>query len=234
MNPNLRFAQAILGVTEGRGIGILDLRAFSHLVDALRILELSPSWPSEDRAAFSRWCTEYLAWVRQSENGKEERSQSNNHGTLYDMQTASIAVFLGDSVLAREILVNSAKARVDSQIAADGSQPLELARTRPIHYSLFNLDAFTQSIAIRKAGASNPHFDLLRRMQVEAGRGARPTSLRLLPMPDRSHYDEQAQFSAIRVLPMLPRARRRCIKPLHARWSFILVFQSHRLCGPIR
>ena len=144
MNPNLRFAQAILGVTEGRGIGILDLRAFSHLVDALRILELSPSWPSEDRAAFSRWCTEYLAWLRQSENGKEERSQSNNHGTLYDMQTASIAVFLGDSVLAREILVNSAKARVDSQIAADGSQPLELARTRPLHYSLFNLDAFTQ------------------------------------------------------------------------------------------
>ena len=144
MNPNLRFAQAILGVTEGRGIGILDLRAFSHLVDALRILELSPSWPSEDRAAFSRWCTQYLRWLRQSDNGKDERSQSNNHATLYDMQTASIAVFLGDFVLAREILVNSAKARVDSQIASDGSQPLELARTRPIHYSLFNLDAFTQ------------------------------------------------------------------------------------------
>ena len=144
MNPNLRFAQAILGVTQGRGIGILDLRAFSRLVDAMRILELSPSWPSSDRAAFSRWCTDYLAWLRQSENGMDERSQSNNHGTLYDMQAASIAIYVGDSVFARELLLKSAKARVDSQIASDGSQPLELARTRPIHYSLFNLDAFTQ------------------------------------------------------------------------------------------
>jgi len=143
MNPNLRFAQAILGVTEGRGIGILDLRAFSRLVDALRILELSTSWPGADRAEFSRWCSDYLAWLRESANGKEERSQSNNHGTLYDMQLASIAIFLGDSALARGLL-KSAEARVDSQIAGDGSQPLELARTRPIHYSLFNLDAFTQ------------------------------------------------------------------------------------------
>jgi unsaturated chondroitin disaccharide hydrolase len=144
MNPNLRFAQAILGVTEGRGIGILDLRAFSHLVDAMRILETSSAWTSTDKAAFEQWCKEYLVWLRQSENGKDENRQPNNHGTLYDMQVAGIALFLGDSAVAREVLVNSAKARIDSQIVSDGSQPRELGRTRPIHYSLFNLDAFTQ------------------------------------------------------------------------------------------
>ena len=159
MNPNLRFAQAILGVSEGRGIGILDLRAFSHLVDALRILESSPAWPSSERAAFSKWCTEYLAWLRESANGKDERSEKNNHGTLYDMQVASIALYVGDSAIARDVLINSARARVDSQIASDGSQPLELERTRPIHYSLFNLDAFTQLAEMgRHVGADLWHY----------------------------------------------------------------------------
>lgn len=143
MNPNLRFAQAILGVSEGRGIGILDLRAMPHLLDAMRLMEASPSWTRRDAAAFDGWLREYLKWLLESENGKDERSQPNNHGTLYDMQAASIALYLGDSAVARDLLVNDAKLRVDSQIIADGSQPLELERTRPIHYSLFNLDAFT-------------------------------------------------------------------------------------------
>ena len=144
MNPNLNYAQAILGVTEGRGIGILDLRAFSHLVDAMRILDSSKAWTSTDESAFERWCRKYLLWLRQSENGKDEKSETNNHGTLYDMQVAAIALFLGDSAVARDVLFNSARTRIDSQIVSDGSQPRELGRTRPIHYSLFNLDAFTQ------------------------------------------------------------------------------------------
>src|SRR5260221_2180029 len=71
-------------------------------------------------------------------------SQKNNHGTWSDMQVAALAPFLGDKAVARSVIGTSAKQRVDSQIARDGSQPLELARTRPLHYSLFNLDAFTQ------------------------------------------------------------------------------------------
>ena len=144
MNPNLRFAQAILGVTEGRGIGILDLRHFPRLLDAVRLLDRSPSWSASDKAAFERWLREYLTWLRESKNGKEERAEGNNHGTLFDMQAASLAIFLGDRAYARELLNESGAARVDSQIAASGAQQLELERTRPIHYSLFNLDAFTQ------------------------------------------------------------------------------------------
>jgi hypothetical protein len=159
MNPNLNFAQAILGVTQGRGIGILDLRAFPHLLDALRLIEASPSWTKTDRIAFNEWCRAYLKWLLESANGKDEHSQSNNHGTLYDMQAASIAIFLGDSAVARDLLVNSAKQRVDSQIAGDGSQPLELERTRPIHYSLFNLDAFTSLAELgRHAGFDLWHY----------------------------------------------------------------------------
>jgi hypothetical protein len=144
MNPNLRFAQAILGVTEGRGIGILDLRHFPRLLDAVRLIDRSPAWTSSDASAFESWLRAYVTWLRESTNGKDERAEKNNHGTLFDMQAASLAIFLGDSAYAREMLTQSGVSRVDSQIAPNGAQALELGRTRPIHYSLFNLDAFTQ------------------------------------------------------------------------------------------
>jgi hypothetical protein len=144
MNPNLNFAQAILGVTEGRGIGILDLRAFPRLLDAMRLMEGAGSWSANDQTQFSRWLTAYLKWLLESANGKDERSQANNHGSLYDMQVAGIALYLGDSAVAREMIAVDAKAKVDSQITATGEQPLELERTRPMQYSLFNLDALTE------------------------------------------------------------------------------------------
>jgi hypothetical protein len=144
MNPNLKYAQAILGVTEGRGIGILDLRAFPRLLDAMRLMEGSTAWTARDQQQFTVWLTEYLRWLRESDNGQDERSQANNHGSLYDMQAAGIALYLGDSAFARELISRDATAKVDSQVTAAGEQPLELDRTRPIQYSLFNLDALTE------------------------------------------------------------------------------------------
>jgi hypothetical protein len=41
------------------------------------------------------------------------------------------------------LIWDDGRKRVNEQIDAGGSQPLELERTRPIHYSLFNLGAFT-------------------------------------------------------------------------------------------
>src|SRR5687768_12007159 len=144
MNPHLRFAQAIPGVVDGRGIGIIDLRHFPRLLDAVRILESGGSWTGADAAAFRAWCTAYLTWLRESENGKQESAELNNHGTLYDAQVASLALYVGQYPLARETIDVSAKRRLSMQLAPDGSQPGELERTRPVHYSLFNLDGFTQ------------------------------------------------------------------------------------------
>jgi hypothetical protein len=143
MNPNLRYAQAVLGVNDGRGTGIIDSRTLPDLVDAVRLLGGAPGWSADDAQAMTAWAKAYLGWLLESANGREERAALNNHGTFYDEQIAALALFVGDSALARKTLDAGAKDRIGSQIRADGKQPLELERTRPLHYSLFNLDAFT-------------------------------------------------------------------------------------------
>ncbi|HEY2165052.1 MAG TPA: alginate lyase family protein [Gemmatimonadaceae bacterium] len=143
MNPNLRFAQAVLGVTEGRSYGIIDTRDMPELVDALRLLEQAPAWTRADMDGMVAWCRAYLIWLLESKNGTEERAATNNHGVFYDEQVAALALFVGDTALASKTIGESGKARIASQIGADGKQQRELDRTRPLHYTLFNLDAFT-------------------------------------------------------------------------------------------
>ncbi|HTE44258.1 MAG TPA: alginate lyase family protein, partial [Gemmatimonadaceae bacterium] len=143
MNPNLNFAQAVLGVTDGRSYGIIDTRDMPALVDALRLLDGAPGWTASDAGGMVVWCRAYLTWLLESKNGTEERATTNNHGVFYDEQVAALALFVGDTALARKTIDESAKARIASQIDADGKQKRELDRTRPLHYSLFNLDAFT-------------------------------------------------------------------------------------------
>src|SRR5687768_6883455 len=143
MNPHLRYAQAIPGVSEGRGIGIIDTRHLPQLVDALRLLERTPGWTQSQHDALRQWMHAYLDWLLQSEHGRDERAEENNHGTWYDAQVTALALFLDDTALARRVIVEDTRRRLDAHIEADGRQPLELARTRPIHYSTFNLDAFT-------------------------------------------------------------------------------------------
>src|SRR5262249_42703298 len=66
-----------------------------------------------------------------------------NHGTCWVMQVAVFAQFTGDKVT-QDFCKNRFKTvLLPEQMAADGSFPLELKRTKPYGYSIFNLDAMT-------------------------------------------------------------------------------------------
>jgi hypothetical protein len=54
----------------------------------------------------------------------------------------SLALATGQSELAKRTLEAAKTARIDPEIKEDGSQPLELARTKSFGYSLMNLRAF--------------------------------------------------------------------------------------------
>ncbi|MFI7405832.1 alginate lyase family protein [Streptomyces sp. NPDC049541] len=150
MNPDLDHAQFIPCRYDGRAIGIIDFsQSYTSVVDALAILGTgAPGWTRADRTGMAQWNADFLDWLKNSTFGKEEGAAANNHGTFYDMQLAALAYATGDRALARRTVSDARTKRIDPQIAADGSQPQELARTRSWHYSTFDLVAHTRLAAI--------------------------------------------------------------------------------------
>ena len=142
MNPHLEYAQYIPGRNTGRGAGIIEGRSFFRMADAARLLTGSSAWRPEDQRGLASWLERYHRWLQESEAGREEAAAQNNHGTWYDVQSAFLALYLGDEPAARRILENFPERRIARQIEPDGRQPRELARTRALSYSLMNLEGF--------------------------------------------------------------------------------------------
>lgn len=147
MNPHLNYAQSIPGRVHGRGIGIIDWRLMPHLLDTLTLI--SPQTDHDFEQAMQEWLSYFLVWMIESKNGQDEAAMKNNHGTFYDVILASLTLYLKFDDLAKDVFGNS-KIRIASQIKADGRQPHELDRTKPFHYSSFNLLAFAQLATMAK------------------------------------------------------------------------------------
>ena len=141
MNPNMNFAQAVPGVSNGRPEGVLDGAGFIAVIDAAGLIAPSGALTPADTAALEGWFSRYIDWMLKSTNGKAEGKASNNHGLWYDAQVARFALFARRPDVAQGIAANFAKARIDKQVDAAGAMPAELTRTRSFHYSLFALDA---------------------------------------------------------------------------------------------
>ncbi len=139
MNPNLEFGQAIPGRVLGRGIGIIETRRLIDVVNAIELITPSKAWTDADQVGMVAWCKAYLGWLRNSSHGKDEDNTSNNHATWYDAQVARLAIFSGDTGLAKTVLENVKTRRIPRQIEPDGRQPLELDRTKSFGYSVMNL-----------------------------------------------------------------------------------------------
>ena len=142
MNPNLKYGQAIPGITVGRGIGLIDTRSLAQVVDAVGLLRRSPNWTPADDAGMRAWSKDFLAWMRTSKLGHDEETAKNNHGSWYDVQAGSLALFVGDTAEVRAA-VERGRNHIE-QILPDGRQPEELRRTRSRSYSDFNVDALTR------------------------------------------------------------------------------------------
>jgi hypothetical protein len=143
MTPHFRFAQAVPGVNDGRGTGILEARGLADAADAATLLHGSKHWSAADQQALLAWAATYFEWLTTSKNGLDERAAKNNHGTWYDVQAAKWALVLGRKDQAKEICAEAASRRIGVQIQPDGKQPLELVRTASFSYSCFNLRALS-------------------------------------------------------------------------------------------
>lgn len=139
MNPHLEYGQAIPGRTEGRGIGIIETGSLVYVVNGIGMMRDSEALKEEDLAGLKKWFSEYTHWLISSQNGMDERMYFNNHGSSYDSQVATFAIFTGQDSVANMILDSVGIKRILLQIEPDGSQPFELARTKAMSYSIKNI-----------------------------------------------------------------------------------------------
>ncbi|HKX27367.1 MAG TPA: alginate lyase family protein [Blastocatellia bacterium] len=176
MNPHLKYAQAIKGRATGRGIGIIDTIHLVEVTRAIEALEPSPALSKKDLGGIKQWFADYLQWITTHPYGIDEREAKNNHGTCWVMQVAAFARLTGNSELIDYCRQRFKTVLLPNQMAADGSFPQELRRTKPYGYSLFNLDAMATICQI----LSTPEESLWR-FELPDGRGMRTAMAYMTP-----------------------------------------------------
>jgi hypothetical protein len=184
MAPHLKYAQAIHGRVTGRGTGIIDTIHLIEVAKAVDVLAGSRSAPASDLQAIKRWFAEYLAWLTTHEYGLQERDAKNNHATCWVMQVAAFARLTGNEPILNDCRTRFKTILVPDQMAPNGSFPLELKRTKPYGYSLFNLDAFAGICQVLSTPTDN-----LWEWTLPDGRGIRKAIAFLFPyMRDKSTW----------------------------------------------
>lgn len=169
MNPNLNFGQGIPGINTGRNFGIIETRHLVVVPEALALLNGSRSVDASLVTGLKKWFADYTTWLITSPVALPEGEAKNNHGTFYDTQVVDFALFTGNEALAKRTLLTQTWPRVAVQLAPDGTQPLELARTRPWNYVSMNLQGWERLALLA------PHVGLdLWHYRTPDGRGLRP------------------------------------------------------------
>ena len=142
MNPNLLYVQAIKGRVTGRGIGIIDAIHLIEVARSVEILGTNGAISEKSIVKIKNWFSEFVHWLTTHQYGIDEMNAKNNHGTCWVMQVGEFAR-LTENAEVLELCKNRFKTvLLPNQMGEDGSFPLELKRTKPYGYSLFNLDAF--------------------------------------------------------------------------------------------
>jgi hypothetical protein len=140
MNPNLQYAQAIFGVSPGRGTGIIDTLQILDVARGLRVMEAAGGMSAADIVPVKEWFAKYVDWMATSKNGKEEEIAKNNHGACWVLQAAEFAQFARRADLVELCRTRFKQNLIPDHVAKDGTLPLELARTKPYSYTLFDGD----------------------------------------------------------------------------------------------
>ena len=205
MAPHLTYAQVRgrwPGDT-GTNWGLIEMKDLYYFLDAVRLVERAGALDEAEREGFRAWLRDYLEWLQTSEQGVAERATRNNHGTCYDLQTASIAAFLGDAELLERTFLTS-RERILEQFTADGQQPHEMTRTQTAHYCCFNLQCWVNLATLASACGHD-----LWSFEAPDGRGMARAFGWLLPhmAMEEWPYEQIEPFDRGRFLPLYFTAR---------------------------
>lgn len=141
MNPNVNHAQCRPGHNNGTKSGVLDGRLLIRALEGSILIASSSALSDTERKELKAWAGDYFEWLTTNEMALEEAASKNNHGSFYDVQAMYFALYAGNIEAATQIARKFEQRRIHSQIKTDGSMPEEMARTRPLFYSIYNLHA---------------------------------------------------------------------------------------------
>jgi len=155
MFPHLKYAQAIKGKFTGRGTGIIDTIHLIEIARSVEVLSGSPAMSAAEESAIKKWFAEYLAWMMTHQYGIDERDAKNNHGTWWVSQAAAFAHLVGDTASLSFCRTRFKTLLLPNHMAANGSFPEELRRTKPYNYSLFNLEGLALICQVLSVAGDN-------------------------------------------------------------------------------
>lgn len=141
MNPNVNHAQCRPGHNNGTKSGVLDGRLLIRALEGATLISGSSALSDTEYEGLKDWAGAYFEWLTTNEMALDEAASKNNHGSFYDVQAMYFALYGGNREAATKIAQQFVPGRVFEQIRPDGSMPEEMARTRPLFYSIYNLHA---------------------------------------------------------------------------------------------
>ncbi len=141
MNPNVNHAQCRPGHNLGTKSGILDGRLLVRALEGSLLISQSSALSKSEKEGLKKWVAEYFHWLTTNDMALQESASKNNHGSYYDAQAIYLALYSDNQEAAKKIASAFVQKRLNSQIREDGSMPEEMARTRPLFYSIYNLHA---------------------------------------------------------------------------------------------
>lgn len=155
MNPDMLYAQAIKGRFTGRSIGLIDAYHLVEVAQSIKVLSEKGAIPGEKANKIKAWFSRFLNWMTTHEYGIKEMNAENNHGTCWVVTAAAFASLTGNQEVLDLCISRFKNILLPSQMATDGSFPLEIKRTKPYGYSLFNMDAFANAATILSTPEDN-------------------------------------------------------------------------------
>nr|WP_282056105.1 alginate lyase family protein [Maribacter luteus] len=124
-------------------MGIIDTIHLLEVAKSIMAMQDSGYIPQEDLIKIKDWFIEYLNWITTHPYGISERDNGNNHSVCWALQVAVFSELVGNTEQSKFVRNMYKNELLPQQLALDGSFPLELKRTKPYGYSLFNLDVMT-------------------------------------------------------------------------------------------
>jgi len=143
MNPNLQYAQAVPGVSQGRSSGISDSLPLIEVPKAIEALEPSPALTPQVSDGLKKWFTDYLQWMNTSTNGDDAAETSDDVGVGFWLQASVFADYVGDQDQLTSCRNRFKYFFLPNQMAPDGSFPHQMTRSMSYAFSLCLLDNLT-------------------------------------------------------------------------------------------